>query len=293
MITSLDVLDAEARAVVDACLARVGRGVDAEYRAEVLDDLRSYFADHLEPGATAADVTALANTVGEAGAAATTGEPRHRRFGGIPIDLTPPTAERIAYTWWNPRDERIFVPRVFGLGWSVNVGAVAVKLGLIEPDAEDEPFENTPAPALRKALVVPGVLAAAVVAHYVVRGPGLPARLPSNLDLAGRVGSWTGKPVAAATDIAVAVVPTVWAAWIIGRGGTGARAAGSIASATAGAATAAGLTLWRTAALDGKARPLAGPGIAALVWLPAGALLLALARAGRAAEQRRDLGGAK
>lgn len=288
MIRSLDELDAQARAVLDACLARIGGGVDPEFREEVLADLRAYFTDHLEPGATAADVTALADTVGEAGEP---DAPEHGRLGGVPIDFSPPTAERVAHTWWNPRDERIFVPRVFGLGWALNVGAVAVKLGLIEPDAEDEPFETTPVAAFRQALLVPAVLSAAVVAHYALRGRELPARLPNQADLAGRAGSWTSKPVAAATDIAVAVVPTAWAAWTIGRGGTGARAAGSLATATGAAAVAAGLTLWRTAALDGRARPWFGPGVAALLWLPSGGILLLLARAGRDAEQRRDLGG--
>jgi hypothetical protein len=291
MITSLQDLDAEARAVAEACLARVAGGVPAEYRAAVLEDLQAYFAEHLDPGATVAEVSALAATVGEAGPEAD--EPSWSPFSGLPIDLTPPTAERIAHTWWNPTDERLFVPRVFGLGWALNLGAVAVRLGLIEPDAEDQPFENTPAPALRQALLVPGVLAAAVVAHYVFRGTRLPDRLPSQLGIAGRVDGLVSKPVAAATDIAVAVLPTAWAALVVGRGGTGARAAGAIASATAAAATSAGLTLWRTAALDGKARPLAGPGLVALLWLPAGTVLLALARAGRAAEQRRDLAAAR
>ncbi len=290
MISSLDGLNAEARAAVDACLERVGRGVDAEFREEVLDDLRAYFTDHLEPGATSADVDAVAATVGEVGGAE---EPSRGRFGGVPIDLTPPTAERVAHTWWNPRDERIFVPRVFGLGWALNVGAVAVKLGLIEPDAEDEPFETTPDAAFRQSLAVPALISAAVVAHYAVRGRALPNRLPSQADFAGKVGSWTSKPVAAATDIAVAVLPTAWAAVTIARGGKGAQAAGSLATATGAAAVAAGLTLWRTAALDGRARPWFGPALAALLWLPAGGLLLALARAGRAAEQRRDLGGAR
>ncbi len=290
MITSLDVLDREARAALDACLERVGHGVEAEFREEVLDDLRAYFSDHLEPGATAADVTALAASVGESFEPEGPGE---GRVGGVPIDLSPPTAERVAHTWWNPRDERIFVPRVFGLGWALNVGAVAVKLGLIEPDAEDEPFESTPAEAFRRALVVPAVLSAAVVAHYALRGRELPDRLPNQADVVGRAGSWTTKPVAAATDIAVAVVPTVWAAVTVGRGDTGAKAAGSLATATGAAAVAAGLTLWRTAALDGRARPWFGPAVAGLLWLPAGGLLLALALAGRTAEQRRDLGGAR
>ena len=282
MIASLDVLDAEARAVVDTCLERVGKGVDAEFREEVLDDLRAFFTDHLQTGATAADVSALAATVGDPDDPQ---EPTHHRLGGVPIDLTAPTAERVAHTWWNPRDERVFVPRVFGLGWALNVGAVAVKLGLIEPDAEDEPFETTPAAAFARGLAVPALLSAAVVAHYAFRGRELPARLPNQADIAGRVGSWTSKPVAAATDIAVAVVPTAWAAWTVGRGATGAQAAGSLATATGAAAVAAGLTLWRTAALDGRARPWFGPALAGLLWLPSGALLLALAtgRTGRRA----------
>ncbi len=290
MISSLDLLDAEARAALQACLERVGHGVEAEFREEVLDDLRAYFTDHLEPGATAADVTALAASVD---GTFEPEEPGESRIGGVPIDLSRPTAERVAHTWWNPRDERIFVPRVFGLGWALNMGAVAVKLGVIEPDAEDEPFESTPAATFRGALVVPVMLSAAVVAHYALRGRGLPDRLPSQADIAGRPGSWTSKPVAAATDIAVAVAPTVWAAVTVGRGGAGAKAAGSLATATGAAAVAAGLTLWRTAALDGRARPWFGPAVAGLLWLPAGALLLALARAGRTAEQRRDLGGAR
>lgn len=296
MIESLEILDVEARLVLDECLGRVGASVEPEYRNAVLDDLRAWFADHLEPGADAADVTALAATALKdslAGASDPSAGENPGRLGGIPIDFTPPTAARVAHTWWNPRDEHIFVPRVFGLGWAVNLGAVAVRLGLIEPDAEDEPFENTPATTMRQALVVPGLLSAAVVAHYLVRGRGLPDRLPNKLDIAGRVSTWTSKPAAAATDIAVALLPTAWAAIKIGRGAGGAQAAGSLATATGAASVAAGLTLWRVAALDGRPRPWFGAGLAGLLWLPAGALLLALARSGRAAEQRRDLGSAR
>ncbi len=289
MISSLEELSDAARAAAEAWLARMGQGVEAEYRDAVVEDLRSYLADHLGANATVADVATLA-----AGVGAADGEHRDRRtFRGVPIDLTPPTAERVAHTWWNPRDERLFVPRVFGLGWDLNLGAVAVRLGLIEPDAEDEPFETTPAAAFRQGLVVPALLSAAVVAHYAFRGRKLPDRLPSQADLAGRVGSWTSKPAAAATDIAVAVLPTALATVTLGRGGNGASAAGSLATATGAAAVAAGLTLWRTAALDGRPRPWFGPALAGLLWLPAGGMLLALARAGRAAEQRRDLGGAR
>lgn len=296
MITSLEELKPEVRAVIEARLAAVESRIDAAYRTEVVADLRAFLADHLTADADIAVAEALLARAGidtaDDDPSAGPGIPLRGRLGGMPVDLTPPTAERVAHTWWNPTDERLFVPRTFGLGWALNLGAVAVKLGLIEPDAEDEPFESTPAGAFRRALLVPTVLAGAVVAHYAVRGRELPDRLPSQLGLAGDVTSWTGKPAAAATDLAVAVLPTAWAVATVARGG-GAKAAGALATATAASATAAGLTLWRTAALDGKSRWWVGPGVLGLVWVPAGALLLALARGGRAAEQRRDLGGAR
>lgn len=286
MMESVEALDAEAREELARQLARIGRRVAAGYRDVVLEDLRAWFTDHLEPGATAADVRALADELGEPDDTAAGLRAWLQR---LPLHVALPSAERVAHTWWNPRDERLFVPRVFGLGWTLNVGAVAVRLRLIEPDAEDEPFEHTPAPVLRAALAVPAVLAAAVGAHYVVRWRALPARLPNQLDVVGRVGGWTSRSTAAAVDVTAALAPTVWAAWQLGRGASGARAAGALATATASAGLAAGLTVWRTAALDGRPRPWVGPALAGLLWLPAGAVLLGLARAGRAGELRQDL----
>lgn len=40
--------------------------------------------------------------------------------------------------WWDPADPRIFVPRAIGIGWDINLGAVAVKLGWIRPDDFDD-----------------------------------------------------------------------------------------------------------------------------------------------------------
>jgi Predicted membrane protein len=286
VISSLDELAPKTRAALQARLDALVAPVAAEDREAVREALAAHFADHLDASAGASDVAALAATLGEAEAE------QPGRFG-VPLDLTAPTAEKVARSWWNPRDERLFVPRVFGLGWALNFGAVAVKLGLIEPDAEDEPFESTPPAAFRRAALVPAALTAAVVAHYVVRGPGLPDRLPNQLDVAGRASDWIPTPAAAAIDIAVAAAPTAWAGLLVGSGKTGPRTAGAIAAATTAASISAWLTVWRTAATDGKARPWAGPLVLAAAWLPAGAVLFGLARAGRAAEQQRDLGGKK
>ncbi len=40
--------------------------------------------------------------------------------------------------WWDPADPRIFVPRAIGLGWDINFGAIAVKLGWIREDDLDD-----------------------------------------------------------------------------------------------------------------------------------------------------------
>ncbi|HEX3256575.1 MAG TPA: DUF5808 domain-containing protein [Gaiellaceae bacterium] len=49
----------------------------------------------------------------------------HGRLAGfVPYDFRPPTVERFKAAWWNPSDPRIFTDRVFGVGWSVNLGRV-------------------------------------------------------------------------------------------------------------------------------------------------------------------------
>jgi hypothetical protein len=48
------------------------------------------------------------------------------RVGGlVPYDFRMPTFERARSRWWNPADDRLFVPTVFGVGWTVNFGRIA------------------------------------------------------------------------------------------------------------------------------------------------------------------------
>ena len=42
--------------------------------------------------------------------------------GLVPYDLRRPTLARARERLWNPADPRIFVPTVFGVGWTVNFG---------------------------------------------------------------------------------------------------------------------------------------------------------------------------
>ncbi len=39
---------------------------------------------------------------------------------GVPYDVRKPTAARVKSRMWNPDDRRMFPPKVFGWGWTIN-----------------------------------------------------------------------------------------------------------------------------------------------------------------------------
>ena len=52
----------------------------------------------------------------------------HGALGGfMPYDFRMPTVEKIKRTVWNP-DGAIVVNKVFGLGWTINLGAIVAKV---------------------------------------------------------------------------------------------------------------------------------------------------------------------
>jgi hypothetical protein len=48
--------------------------------------------------------------------------------GFVPYDFRMPTIERARSRWWNPDEPRLFVPQVFGLGWTINVARLIALL---------------------------------------------------------------------------------------------------------------------------------------------------------------------
>ncbi|TMK33060.1 MAG: hypothetical protein E6G58_13765 [Actinobacteria bacterium] len=50
--------------------------------------------------------------------------------GIVPYDFRMPTLERARSRWWNTDDDRLFVPQVFGVGWTVNLARLARLVGL-------------------------------------------------------------------------------------------------------------------------------------------------------------------
>lgn len=50
-------------------------------------------------------------------------------FGRVPYDLRPPTFHRVVNAIWQPDSDRVFTPTAFGVGWSVNLAALARPFG--------------------------------------------------------------------------------------------------------------------------------------------------------------------
>jgi Family of unknown function (DUF5808) len=48
-----------------------------------------------------------------------------RVLGFVPYDFRVPTMARVRGAWWAPDNPQIFTPRVFGVGWDLNLGRVA------------------------------------------------------------------------------------------------------------------------------------------------------------------------
>ena len=68
-------------------------------------------------GATALAIVAILDQLGRL--------PEDRDWNGnvlgVPYDFRPPTLDRLRSRLWNPNDERIIVPQVIGLGWTINL----------------------------------------------------------------------------------------------------------------------------------------------------------------------------
>ncbi|MDO5535285.1 MAG: DUF1648 domain-containing protein [Propionibacteriaceae bacterium] len=290
MISSLDQLTPATRDAALAWLDSAERAVAPDLRATLRDELTIALCERLDADANEADVAALAADLTPVDPDGATDErrndPRVGRWFGIPFDVRPPTADRLREALWDPADPRLLRPRAFGAGWDLNLGAAAVKAGLIEPDAEDEPFAHTGREAFIAAAGFPVLMAAAVVAHYAVRGRSLPDELPSHWDAAGRPDRWVTRRTAAGVDIGLALAAAGLGATAATAPAPNARKAGRLALAAALAGGVAKQTVVRPM----KGGWWVGPVLVGGVVGSAGATLLGLALAGRAGERRRDLG---
>jgi hypothetical protein len=55
---------------------------------------------------------------------------QQQTFFGLPMSWEW-NVDKMMRNLWNPEDERVFTPKVFGIGWDVNGHAVLRRLGVI------------------------------------------------------------------------------------------------------------------------------------------------------------------
>ncbi len=288
-------------AYLDAVLAALC-GVEPSLADDTIEDLSSHLLGELDPDSTPDDVAAL---VGELGAPDEYGEALCRELRteaprreptpqgtvlGMPYDVRMPTAGRVAERWWNPADERLFLPRLFGIGWDLNFGALAVRLHLVRPDDEDEPFAQVPDAWFLGLLLVPVLITVAMGVSFALMASGLPEQLPVHWGITGQPDRFAPQASAFGFLFVMALVPTTWATWSVLAHRTPLGRGASIALGCLMATLAGGLWLLTLSSAMYDFSPwwavLVLLGIAFGATL---AVLVVLARVGRAAEIRRDV----
>jgi len=226
-----------------------------------------------------------------------TGSPQSQgRVLGMPYEFRPVTATSLMERLWNPADPRVWMPRNFGVGWTINFGALAVKLGLLRPDdVEERPFDNLSATALRLAAAVPLALGVAAIAIAAIWWRELPAEVPVHWGASGAPDGWASREIAFGVLVAIAaLLPAV----VLGRLALKRAGRRSVVMASVSLA----LSSWLGAGLSGLTVLTALTGFSAW-WAPViivlGALaipfamLLVLSRLGLKAEWRDSLGNAR
>jgi hypothetical protein len=269
-----------------------------------LAELRSYVDERLSAtSGTADDATrvlaglgapqALARAFAEADEDGTAGATPARatvgRVLGVPYDLRPPSSERFATRVWDPTDSRVLVPKALGVGWTVNLGALAVKAHLIRPDDEDAPFTATPEGAVRATLAAPIAVVVTLGVLIAVRWSGLPATVPVHWGITGQADGYGSRGGQVLVVALVAMIPLLAAVWVHARGRQAFSRIAASAVSLGFADIALTIFVQTLFSVDGGSGVWpTWVGIAGFVVLPL-LLLVVVSRIGRAAEQRHDM----
>ncbi|MGJ9529174.1 DUF5808 domain-containing protein [Actinotignum sp. GS-2025a] len=81
---------------------------------------------------------------------------------GIPASMEALRSREARARWFEPENPRIFVPRSFGIGWDINMGTLAVRLGMIRPDDSLPDLEDYIPPRTCRALSIAPALGGAL-----------------------------------------------------------------------------------------------------------------------------------
>ena len=190
---------------------------------------------------------------------------------------------------WNPTDPRVLVPKAFGMGWTINFGALAVRAHLVRPDDEDDAFDAVPEGVVTATLAAPVAVLVAFAVLAATTWSGLPATVPVHWDAAGHVNGYSSRGTAVLGLALLAVVPVLAAVWVhVRRRRAFTRVAASAVSLGFAVMSVGFLAQTVVSARGGTSMWATWIGVGGLVILPF-VLLVVTSRLGSAAERRRDL----
>lgn len=201
----------------DAYLTELATLLPSRTRETALADLRAAFAEGLDPADLPAPAQYAAEILGGDPTDLASDAPDPAPQGhilGVPVDVRGLTNTRVLARTFDPTNPAILVPRTLGVGWDINMGAVAVKLGLLRPDDVDaDVISAIPSGARTAVRLLPAALAAVTtgaVVHALRTNDA--ARLPNAFGTNGRPKSVAGRRATAAGLIAGSAAVAVWGA---------------------------------------------------------------------------------
>lgn len=112
---------------------------------------------------------------------------------------------------FEPENPKLWVPRTIGLGWDLNIGAVAVKLGLIRPDDSLPDLEEHIPHEVTTTLRIAPILGAVAVAAAGIQLVRTHDRLPSHWGLTMKPTRWSDAPGAVAPPVLISAGSAIWA----------------------------------------------------------------------------------
>ncbi|MCO5225627.1 MAG: DUF5808 domain-containing protein, partial [Thermomicrobiales bacterium] len=99
----------------------------------------------------------------------TTDEPQ-AHLGPVTVDFRGLTNSAVRSRLWDPTNPRIFTSKIFGIGWDINLGAIAVKLGLLRPDDYDDEAVRAIPPTIWRCSTGYPVVLSVIAACQTLRG---------------------------------------------------------------------------------------------------------------------------
>lgn len=184
----------------------------------------------------------------------------------LPADWRGVSEQRVRLRAFHPEDAHLFTARTFGVGWDVNIGALAVRLGLIRADDNlTDLTAHIPHRTARTLRYLPAALSAislAAGARLVAAGRELPAKWDATL----RPRRFTSPLRAISAPLALSVGASAWNAFVQRQAGHDSCDVTAAAHAT-GIAAGSLLTtaaLARAGANPSARQPLVGAGIIAI-----------------------------